>query len=334
MTDSTTSAKGPVTKPRALQTRRKRVATFASRYGIFIVFFLLVLALLIVSPTFRQPQNLWNILQQNSIIGIVACGMLVMMIAGGFDLSVGSIGAASSMTAAFVFVASSIPLGVGCALLVGLAVGTLNGLLIAKARINPFVTTLGTQVLVQGVVFIASNASPIYNLPEAFTIVGLGRIGPVPVASLIFIGVALATWLMLRITRFGHYVYGVGGNKEACRLAGVPVDAVIIGAFAFGGLCAAIAGLILVGQTGIGSPTAGLTWPLAAIAAVVVGGTPLSGGVGTVQGTVVGTLLLGVMANGLNLFGVSPYWQPAITGLVILAAVGVDAYQRFKTEGA
>lgn len=336
MTDNSLSAKETIVavkRPGAANTRRQLLVNFAARYGIFIVFCVLVLGLLITSPAFRQPQNLWNILQQNSIIGIVACGMLVMMIAGGFDLSVGSVGAASSMTAAYVFVHGSIPLGVGCALFVGLVVGTLNGLLIAKARINPFVTTLGTQVLIQGIVFISSNASPIYDLPEAFTFVGLGRIGPVPVASLIFITVALITWLMLSFTRFGHYVYGVGGNMEACRLAGVPVDTVLIGAFAFGGLCASVAGLVLVGQTGIGSPTAGLTWPLAAIAAVVVGGTPLSGGVGTVQGMVVGTLLLGVMANGLNLFGVSPYWQPAITGLVILAAVGIDTYQRFKAEG-
>jgi ribose/xylose/arabinose/galactoside ABC-type transport system permease subunit len=313
---------------------RRRLTALAARYGIFVVFFLLVLFLLIGSPSFRQPANLWNILQQNSIIGVIACGMLVMMVAGGFDLSVGSIGAASSMTAAFVFVQGSIALGVVSALLVGLAVGILNGVLIAKARINPFVATLGTQVLVQGLVFIASNAAPIYNLPPEFTFVGLGHVGPVPIASLIFATVTILTWLMMRFTRFGHYVYSVGGNKEASRLAGVPVDAVLIGAFAFGGLCAAIGGLILVGQTGIGSPSAGATWPLAAIAAVVVGGTPLSGGVGTVQGAVVGTLLLGVMANGLNLFGVSPYWQPAITGLVILAAVGIDTYHRFKTEGA
>jgi ribose/xylose/arabinose/galactoside ABC-type transport system permease subunit len=312
---------------------RRRLTILAARYGIFIVFLVLVAFLLIASPTFRQPENLWNILQQNSIIGVVACGMLVMMIAGGFDLSVGSVGAASAMMAAFVFVQGSIALGVVAALLTGIAVGTMNGLLIAKAGINPFVATLGTQVLVQGLVFIASNAAPIYGLPDSFTVVGLGHIGPVPVASIIFAAVAIAIWMTLRFTKFGHYIYGVGGNKEACRLAGVPVDKVLIGAFVIGGLCASIGGLILLGQTAIGSPSAGVTWPLSAIAAVVVGGTPLSGGIGTVQGTVVGTLLLGVMANGLNLFGVSPYWQPAITGLVILAAVGIDTYQRSKTEG-
>jgi ribose transport system permease protein/putative xylitol transport system permease protein len=312
---------------------RSWLVEIASRYGIFVVLIVLVVALLIVSPTFRHPQNLWNVLQQNSIIGIVALGMLVMMIAGGFDLSVGSVGAASSMTAAFVFIHGSIALGVGAALMVGLAAGALNGLLVAKAGINPFVTTLGTQVLIQGIVFIASNAQPIYGLPDTFTVIGLGHIGPVPVASLIFGSVALILWLMLRFTKFGHYVYAVGGNKEACRRVGVPVDNVVIGVFAIGGVCAAIGGLILVGQTAIGSPAAGLTWPLSAIAAVVVGGTPLSGGIGTVQGTIAGVLLLGIMANALNLFGVSPYWQPAITGIIILAAVGIDSYQRSKPEG-
>ena len=306
---------------------------FAVRYGISLVFVVLVAALMIISPTFRRPENLWNILQQNSIIGVVSCGMLLMMIVGGFDLSVGSVGAASSIVAAFMFVHGWLPLGVAAALATGLVVGVLNGLLITKARINPFVATLGTQVLIQGIVFIATNATPIYGLPSAITVVGLGHLGPVPVATIIFAAVALVMWGILRFTRFGHYIYAVGGNKEASRLAGVPVDKVIIGAFAIGGLCAAVGGLILVGQTGIGSPAAATTWPLSAIAAVVVGGTPLSGGIGTVLGAVVGTLLLGVVANGLNLFGVSPYWQPAVTGLVILAAVGIDSYHRASAEG-
>jgi len=287
---------------------------FAVRCGISLVFVVLVAALMIISPTFRRPENLWNILQQNSIIGVVSCGMLLMMIVGGF-------------------VHGWLPLGVVAALATGLVVGVLNGLLITKARINPFVATLGTQVLIQGMVFIATNATPIYGLPSAITVVGLGHIGPVPVATIIFAAVALMMWGILRFTRFGHYIYAVGGNKEASRLAGVPVDKVIIGAFAIGGLCAAVGGLILVGQTGIGSPAAATTWPLSAIAAVVVGGTPLSGGIGTVLGAVVGTLLLGVVANGLNLFGVSPYWQPAVTGLVILAAVGVDSYHRASADG-
>jgi ribose transport system permease protein/putative xylitol transport system permease protein len=286
-----------------------------------------------LSPDFRDPRNLWNVLQQNSIIGIVALGMLVMMVSGGFDLSVGATGAASAVVAAYAFVHFNIPLGVMGGMLIGLLIGTANGVLIAKVGINPFVTTLGMQVFVQGLLFVATDAKPIYGLPSEFTFIGLGRVGPVPVAAIIYGFVALAIWILLRFSRFGHYVYATGGNKEASRLAGVPVDRVIIGAFALGGFLAAVAGLVLLGQVNIGQPAMQAAWPLAAIAACVVGGTSLFGGVGTVPGVVVGTLLLGVVANALNLFGVSPYWQPAVTGVIILAAVGIDALQRKRKGG-
>jgi len=303
------------------------------RYAISVVFFILLVGLLIASPDFRDPRNLWNVLQQNSIIGIVALGMLVMMIAGGFDLSVGAVGAASAVVAAAAFVNLSIPIGVVAAVLVGLAIGLTNGTLISKVGINPFVTTLGTAVFIQGLLFVATDAKPIYGLPSEYTFIGLGRIGPVPVASIIYGAVAVSVWLVLRLSRFGHYVYATGGNKEASRLAGVPVDRVIIGAFGLGGFLAAVAGLVLLGQVNIGQPAQQAAWPLAAIAACVVGGTSLTGGVGTVPGVVVGTLLLGVVANALNLFGVSPYWQPAVTGVIILSAVGIDAVQRKRKGG-
>jgi ribose/xylose/arabinose/galactoside ABC-type transport system permease subunit len=303
------------------------------RYAISVVFLGLLIVLLIASPDFRDPRNLWNVLQQNSIIGIVALGMLVMMISGGFDLSVGATGAASAVVAAYAFVHFNILFGVIGGLLIGLLIGCTNGFLIARVGINPFVTTLGMQVFIQGLLFVATDAKPIYGLPSEFTFIGLGRIGPVPVAAIIYGIVAVAIWILLRFSRFGHYVYATGGNKEASRLAGVPVDRVIIGAFALGGFLAAVAGLVLLGQVNIGQPAMQAAWPLAAIAACVVGGTSLFGGVGTVPGVVVGTLLLGVVANALNLFGVSPYWQPAVTGVIILAAVGIDAVQRKRKGG-
>jgi ribose/xylose/arabinose/galactoside ABC-type transport system permease subunit len=303
------------------------------RYAISVVFLGLLIVLLIASPDFRDPRNLWNVLQQNSIIGIVALGMLVMMISGGFDLSVGATGAASAVVAAWAFVNFSIPLGVIGGLAIGLLIGSANGILIAKVGINPFVATLGMQVFVQGLLFVATDAKPIYGLPTDFTFIGLGRIGPVPVAAIIYGIVAVGIWILLRFSRFGHYVYATGGNKEASRLAGVPVDRVIIGAFALGGFLAALGGLVLLGQVNIGQPAMQAAWPLAAIAACVVGGTSLFGGVGTVPGVVVGTLLLGVVANALNLFGVSPYWQPAVTGVIILTAVGIDAFQRKRKGG-
>jgi len=182
--------------------RSSRLGDFMGRYAISVVFFGLLIVLLIASPDFRDPRNLWNVLQQNSIIGIVALGMLVMMISGGFDLSVGAIGAASAVVAAWAFVNFSIPFGVLGGLLVGLIIGSANGILIAKVGINPFVTTLGMQVFVQGLLFVATDAKPIYGLPSEFTFIGLGRIGPVPVAAIIYGVVALAVWILLRFSRF------------------------------------------------------------------------------------------------------------------------------------
>ena len=313
--------------------RRMTPTQFVSRYGMLVIFAILVAGLMVLSPTFRAPANLINVLQQNSIIGIVACGMLLMIVVGGFDLSVGAVGALSSCVAAAVIINLSVPLGAGAGLLAGLLVGLLNGILIAKVGINPFVTTLGTQVLVYGLLYVATDAKPIYGLPSGFTWVGLGRVGPVPVAALIFAAVVAITFVILRLTTFGHHIYAVGGNKDAARLAGINVDRVTIATYGIGGLFAAVAGLVLLGQTNIGQPASASAWPLAAIAAVVVGGVPLTGGIGGVGGAILGTLLLGTVANALNQFSVSPYWQPAITGLVILVAVGLDSYQR-KRSGA
>lgn len=303
-----------------------------SRYALLAIFVLLLIALAIAVPHFATWPNLANVLSRNSIIGVVACGMLLMIIVGGFDLSVGAVGAMSSVVAAALIVDHSIPVGIAAGVVLGLTVGLVNGFCVAKIGINPFVATLGTQVLITGLLFVATKAQPVYGVPESFTWLGLGRIGPIPVPTIIFAIIAIATWALLRFTTFGHYIYVVGGNRAAARLAGVNVDRVTLGTYAIGGLFAGIAGIMLLGQTGIGQPASAGDWPLAAIAAVVVGGVPLSGGVGTVGGAVLGTLLLGVVANGLNLIGISPYWQPAVTGAVILVAVGIDSYQRRRRE--
>lgn len=321
----------PVVLPGQPAAHRLTRAELLSRYGMAAIFVGLVVVLAFISPNFRDPGNLMNVLQQNSIIGIVACGMLLMIVVGGFDLSVGAVGAMSGVVAAVVFINVGIVAGVLAALLCGLGVGLLNGTLIAKIGINPFVATLGTQVLIYGLLYVATDARPVYGLPAGFTFVGLGKIGPIPVAVLIFAAVVVVTWVILRRTTFGQHVYAVGGGRDASWLAGVKTDRVTVATYGFGSLFAAIAGLVLLGQTNIGQPASATSWPLAAIAAVVVGGVPLSGGVGGVGAAVLGTLLLGVVANALNLLSVSPYWQPAITGLVILIAVGLDSYQRKRS---
>lgn len=325
----TTAAVDEATRKRD---RRLAMIDRIGRYGMSIVLVAVVTVVAITNADFRNTDNLLNVLQQSSLIGIVSCGMLVMIIAGGFDLSVGAVGAGSSVAAAAVMLHQQVAIGVLAGLGVGLAVGLFNGLVITKIGVTPFVTTLATASLVTGFVFAPTNAEPISGIPLGFTDVGLGRLAGVPIPFLIFSGIALITWVILRRTRVGHYVYAVGSNAESSRLAGVPVDRVLIFAFALGGLFAGLAGVVLLGQTGIGQPSGATDWPLTAIAAVVVGGTPLRGGSGGIQSPIVGTLLLGVVANALNLYGVSPYWQPAVTGTVILLAVGLDSYQR-KVRG-
>lgn len=326
-----TQAPPAPTAPKGAVARESGLRSFLRGKGtslLLIAFVLLVASQLLTTPAFGRWANLSNILQQNSIIGIVACGMLLMIILGGFDLSVGAVGAMTSVVAAAVIVSVNTPTGIVVALLAGLAVGAANGAFVALLGMSPFVVTLGTQSVVLGILFVTTQAKPVYGVPESFTRLGLGRISGVPIVTLFFLAVVVFVWALLKFTRFGHYIYAVGGNHEAARLAGVNVTWVTIGTYAIGGMLAGLAGILLLGQTGIGQPSAASSWALAAIAAVVVGGVPLSGGIGRVSSVVLGTFLLGVVANALNLNGVSSYWQPLVTGLVILVAVGIDSYQR------
>jgi ribose transport system permease protein/putative xylitol transport system permease protein len=326
MTASLTAEKEDI--PRSIVGAWSRLGPFA----LLVIFVLLFGVFSLTVPHFATMANLSNVLQSNSIIGIVACGMLLMIILAGFDLSVGAVGAMSSVVAAAMIVHVSMAAGITVALLISLGVGLFNGFCIAKIGVNAFVATLATQVLVTGFLFVGTAAQPIYGVPETFTVLGLGKIGPLPVPTLIFAIVAFSIWAVLRFTTFGHYIYIVGGNRTAARLAGINVDRITIATYGIGGLLAGVAGVVLLGETTIGQPASATTWPLNAIAAVVVGGVPLSGGVGGVGGAVLGTLLLAIIANALNLLGVSPFWQPAVTGAVILVAVGIDSYQRRQRE--
>lgn len=296
------------------------------RYGILIVFLIITVSLSVTSPTFRSPTNLINILQQNAVYAIVACGMLLMIIVGGFDLSVGSVAALSNVSAAYIFKISSIPLGMMGGLLLGLLAGVFNGVLITKARINPFVATLGSSTLIRGLLFVSTNAEPIYGLPSDYTVIGMGSFGPIPIAVAIAGFVILLTLIILHFSLFGHHIFSVGGNEEAARLAGINVDRIKIATYGIGGFFAALGGLILLSQSNIGQPSVAEGLPLTIIAIVVIGGTPLTGGVGNISAPIIGTLMLGVISNGLNLLDASPYWKPALTGLIVILAVASERY--------
>ena len=298
------------------------------RFGLWAVLVIVVAVLMIASPTFRQPINLENILEQNAIIGIVACGMAVMMIVGGFDLSVGAVGATSSTAAAWVSESHGTTLAILAGLAVGLVTGAVNGLLVAKVRLNAFIATFAMASVVSGLLYVATAAQSETGNTPFLTSLASNRWQGIPVAFIVFVGCVALVWAVLTQTRYGHYVYSVGGNAEASHLSGVPVHRVQMFAFIVGGLFAAAGGLVLLGQTTIGQPSAAADWPLQAIAICVVAGIALTGGVGRAPDVLAATLLLGVIANGLNQLSVSPYWQPTVTGLVILIAVTLDRYNR------
>jgi len=295
------------------------------RYGIAAVFVTLVLTMAIVSPQFRTQGNALNLLQQNAIIGILACAMTFAIILGGFDLSVGANAALCSVVAARLMIDVNISVGIVGALVAGLIVGLVNGLLIAYVGVNPFVSTLGTMTVVRGLVYVSTNATPLFGVDFAFTRVGLGRSFGVPNSFWIFLVVAAVLAVLLGQTRFGHYIYAIGGNATAARQMGIDVKRTKLLVHALIGVCAAISGIILVGQTATGQPAGALGYELTAIGAVIVGGATLSGGFGNLLSTIIGVFLLGVVSNALNLFGVSPFWQPVATGSILIAAVAIDS---------
>lgn len=301
-------------------------------YGIWIVLIVLVLVISLFNSTFRSTSNLTNVLEQNSMLGIVAAGMLVMMVSGGFDLSVGAIGASASVAGAELSLHFGLAVAIPGMIIVGLAVGLANGLLIAKVRINAFVTTFAMASIVTGILFTATSASPINANAGWLGTLALGTIGGIPWAFIGYAIVMLITWILLARTKLGHYIYSVGGNREASFLSGIPVVSSQILAFVYGGLCASLGGLILIGQANIGQPSSATDWPLSAIAICVIGGVSLSGGVGRVQGVVAATFLLGVISNALSLFNVSPYIQPTITGAVIVLAVMLDKVSQSRSS--
>ncbi|MFN8590302.1 MAG: ABC transporter permease [Thermomicrobiales bacterium] len=309
-------------------TPRERGLDLVRRYGIVVVFLVLLATLTATLPQFRTTANVSNVLQQNAVIGIIACAMTFAIISGGFDLSVGAGAALASVVGAKIMIEAGIPLGIVGALAVGLLLGLVNGTLIAYAGINPFVATLGTATIVRGLIYVSTNATPFFGVPMEFTVVGLGRTGPIPNATIIFLVVALFLAFLLHQTRFGHYVYAIGGNIVAAAEMGIAVRRVKLAVYALVGFCAAIGGIILTGQTASGQPQAAINYELAAITAVIVGGASLGGGRGTMAGTVLGVFLLGLVSNALNLYGVSAFWQPVATGLILVLAVGIDSYSR------
>jgi inositol transport system permease protein len=298
------------------------------RFGLLFVILLVGLGLTLTTDTFLSVANLTNVARQVSINGILAVGVTFVLLTAGVDLSLGSVVALSGVACATfahpgdhpVFV----PIAVG--LLTGAACGLVNGVLVTRGGVAPFIVTLGMMTIARGLALIVSGGRPVANMSNELTALAGDFLG-IPIPVLCFAGVALAAWFFLRNFRLGRHIYAVGGNENAARAAGVPVERVKLFAYGLCGLLTGLAGVVLAARITTGQPNAGQAYELDAIAAVVIGGTSLAGGVGTITGTLLGVLLIGVINNGLDLLGVSSYYQAVIKGVIIVGAVWLDRRQ-------
>ncbi|HUH87443.1 MAG TPA: ABC transporter permease [Pusillimonas sp.] len=281
----------------------------------------------LMSDRFISSANITNILLQASVLAVVTIGMTYVIIGGGFDLSVGSVVALAGCIAAEVMLHSGIAAGLLAGTLSGIAVGVLNGYVVARIGVSPFIATLGTMVLVRGVVLLMTQGSPIVGeegLPAAYVNFGTGRLYGVPYLVIAAVAAFLVFAWILHRTAFGTRIFAVGGNKEAAFLSGVPVNRVTITTYALCGLTAAIAGVMLAARLQSGQPTAGEFYELSAIAAVILGGAALQGGEGRLYKSMIGVLIMTILTNSLNLMGVDSYWQRVAVGLVIILAAAAD----------
>lgn len=308
---------------------RSRLRFALDRFGLPLVFVLLCVALGFSSEYFMTWRNWMDILRQTSINGILAVGMTYVILTRGIDLSVGSILAFSGLCSAMVAVQGyGLLAALSAGMFAGAVMGALNGFMVANLSIPPFVATLGMLSVGRGLTFILNDGSPVTDLPEAYLALGTGKLGPIGMPIVIFAIVALFFWLVLKYTTYGRYVYAVGGNEKSARTSGIGVRKVTFSVYAISGLLAGLAGIVLSARTTSALPQAGVSYELDAIAAVVIGGTSLSGGTGSIVGTLFGALLIGVINNGLNLLGVSSYYQQVAKGLIIVFAVLIDVWRK------
>ena len=313
------------------------VKYFKDNIGIIIALLAMFIFLTVfptTRSTFLTPKNMFNILRQNASNLFLAPGLTMVIILGGIDLSVGSVIALSGVVAAGCVVNFGLPEAVGfiAAIAVGAAVGLFNGFIICKTDIPPFIVTLASMNITKGIALVLTGGAPIRCMTDAFKFPGAGYVGPVPTPVILMIVIFVIAALMINKTQLGRHIYAVGGNVQAAKFSGISVQKVKFIVYAYTGVMAGIAGVVIASRLYSGQPTAGDGAEMDAIASVVVGGTSMSGGSGRIGGTLIGVLIIGVLNNGLNLMGVDSNFQYIVKGLVILLAVYVD-FLRNKKAG-
>jgi inositol transport system permease protein len=297
------------------------------QYGLLIVFGIICLIISLITPQFLTVSNWTIIVTQVSINALLAFGVTFVIITGGIDLSLGSIVAVTGVTSAMLAHPDSYPvlIPILMGLLAGLLMGAFNGFIITKSKIAPFIVTLGTMTIGRGLALILSDGRPVSNLSDSFNYLGSGTVLGIPVLILIFIFVFAICSIILNKTILGRYIYAIGGNEQAARASGINIDRVKLSVYSISGLLAGLAGILLASRITTGQPNAGAGFELDAIAAVVIGGTSTTGGRGSMAGTLIGVLLIGVINNGLDLLNVTSYYQQVVMGIIIIGAVVLDS---------
>ena len=300
-----------------------------SKFGIAIALFAEIILFSILSPYFFTSDNILNVSLQASITAIIAVGMTFVILTSGIDLSVGALVAFTGVaTTSFLKFnmqfAVLLPLAMIVGVVIGISSGAIAGTFITRFNITPFIVTLALMTIWRGASYMYTDGRPVWGLPEQFSFLGSGRVFAIPVPTIVMVAVYALAYVILNRTRFGRYVYAVGGNREAARLAGINTNLVLMSVYMICGALASLSGILLSSRMNSGQPNAGLMYELDVIAAVVVGGTSLFGGRGSIVGTFIGAMLIGILRNGLNLLNVNSYVQQVIVGVVILLAVLMD----------
>ena len=312
--------------PLTSATLRTTATRRARELGTLVGLILLVTLLSLRTPHFLSVSNLLNVMEQTSINAVIAVGMTFVILSGGIDLSVGSVLALAGVVLASALRAGGpVPVAIAAGLCAGAACGLLNGLLITRGRLPAFIATLGMMSIARGTALVFTEGRPISGFEAGFRQISTARLAGIPAPIVITVVVYAAAHFLLTRTRFGRYVYAIGGNEEATRLSGIGAAFHKTMVYVLAGVASALAAVLLTARLNSAQPIAGINYELDAIAATVIGGTSLSGGVGTLHGTLIGALIMGVLRNGLNLLGTSSFFQQIVIGIVIITAVLVDS---------
>lgn len=314
-----------ITEPQTMEVPKQKnyhVIQFMKKYNLFFIFLGFLIVGSFLSDKFLTPQNILNVFQQSAFVGIIAIGMTFVILVAGIDLSVGAVLALSGMLVSLMLTHGMNPvLAVLLAIMAGGFMGFVSGFISTKFNVPSFISTLAMMVSARGIALLTTDGEPIYDLPPSFTALGDSIMGNIPIPAIIWIVLTIIAIVVLKFTTFGRKFYAVGGNAESARLSGIPVERYITFTFIISGTMAAAAGVLMAAWLTVGQPTSGTGLELDAIAAVVIGGTSLSGGKGGIGGTFIGVLIMSMIVNVFNLLGLSSYYQSIFMGVIIVIAL-------------